>query len=210
MIKNCEIEPKRDIQKQQQQHSPKKSISKELTELELTTAVNKRIEILKLEVHSPPGSPKLGQCSPRKTHLTNFINQNSPSEGNLKKSNNSPLVQRRSISPVASPLPQQKCSKLSLGNLKTPTNTNNLHLSDSDQDSNKKYHGTIKQIHAVKAIGPSISLNSCPQSEPLKRKIYKNNHSFDRNENSHPTQKGIMLHLYVYILVIHFWILSLF
>ncbi|XP_065369120.1 serine-rich adhesin for platelets [Calliphora vicina] len=202
MIKNCEIEPKRDIQKQQQ-HSPKKHIATELTDQELTAAVNKRIEILKLETHSPPGSPKLGQCSPRKTHLTNFINQNTPSEGSVRKnSNNSPLVQRRNTSPIASPSPQQRCSKFQ-NNLRPPSRTNNLQLSDSDQDSSKpvklppnsKCDAGIKAstfIHQLKNKGPSMSLNYCPQSEPLKRKIYKNHHpSFDRTENYNPLQEDI-------------------
>ncbi|XP_037805429.1 uncharacterized protein LOC119599636 isoform X2 [Lucilia sericata] len=204
MIKNCEIEPKRDVQKQQhQQHSPKKHMSSELSEQELTAAVNKRIEILKLETLSPPGSPKLGQCSPRKTHLTNFINQNTPSEGNIRKnSNNSPLVQRKSVSPVASPTPQQRCFKFQANNLRPPSRTQNIQFSDSDQDLGKPVQfscnskcedSVIKETNFISQLqnkGPPMSLNYCPQSEPLKRKIYKNHHpSFDRTGNCNPIQK---------------------
>lgn len=192
MIKNCEMEPKRDHQKQQ--NSPKKYRSNDLSEQELTAAVNKRIEILKLETLSPPGSPKMGQCSPRKTHLTNFINQNIPTEIGIRKTSNtnkSPLVQRRNKSPVPSPIPPQRCSKLQQSNSNPPIRLHNLQLSDSDVDSNKgnkttKYDDVlIRNLNFAQPNqnkGPQITLNYCPQSEPLKRKVYKNYYSaVDRN-----------------------------
>ena len=188
MIKNCEIEPpKRQDNQKQQQHSPKKYRTNDLSEQELTAAVNKRIEILKLETLSPPGSPKMGQCSPRKTHLTNFINQNIPTEIGIRKtttnSTNSPLVQRRNTSPVPSPVPPQRSAKLQQCNSQPPKRLHNLQLSDSDVDSSKsnktKYddvvikHRKFPQHHNQNK-GPQMSFNYCPQSEPLKRKVYKN------------------------------------
>ncbi|KAM7342249.1 uncharacterized protein ACRADG_009718 isoform 2-T5 [Cochliomyia hominivorax] len=194
MIKNCEIEPKKNIQKQQQQ-SINKNVPTELTEQELTTAVKKRIDILKLDINSPPGSPKLGQCSLRKTHLTNFINQYTPSDGNLKKNlSNSPMIQRRSISPAASPLPQQTSSQFLLNN----SRTQNLQLSDSDHDSIQsiKYNDGINGsdfIQRSQMNGNLMSLNSCPQSEPLKRKIYKNYHSsFNHKSYDHEKQEPLI------------------
>lgn len=210
MIKNCEIEPKRDFQKQQQS-SPKKHCLSDLSDQELTAAVNKRIEILKLDTHSPPGSPKLGQCSPRRTHLTNFINQNTPSEGNVRKlSNNSPFTQRRSTSPVLLLSPQQRYSKLHSPNVRPITRNHILQLSDSDQDSSKQEKCPAKCVDVMDDVNfieqlqnkrPPMSLSYCPQSEPLKRKIYKNHHSsFDRSSNCKSLQKGTFIFISRYFI----------
>ncbi|XP_013119167.2 uncharacterized protein LOC106096129 isoform X1 [Stomoxys calcitrans] len=207
MIKNCEI----DLQKQQQQ-AQSKSRSSDLSDQELTAAVNKRIEMLKLETQSPPGSPKLGACSPRKTHLTNFINQNISPEPGLRKNLNSPLVQRRSLSPSASPMQQRRLTTPQINmKLQTFNQPNTNQLSDSDQD----YHNGAIQQASLKAndhlnqnylqmhhrptredqsdvqnhntvqpppkMGPKITFNYCPQSEPLKRKVYKSHATFDNN-----------------------------
>lgn len=49
--------------------------------------VNKRIEVLKLETISTPNSPKSARFSPRKTHVSNFIYQNtSPTDLMRRKS----------------------------------------------------------------------------------------------------------------------------
>lgn len=206
MIKNCEI----DLQKQQQQ-AQSKTRSSELTEQELTAAVNKRIEMLKLETQSPPGSPKLGACSPRKTHLTNFINQNISPEVGLRKNVNSPLVQRRSLSPTPSPLQKRRLVAQQQGNPKTqsiiPNHNLGTQLSDSDQDyhalktndhlnlnflqahqqaSSNEYndainHNTIQR--EISGMGPKTAFNYCPQSEPLKRKVYKSHATLDSNKH---------------------------
>ncbi|XP_075165131.1 uncharacterized protein LOC142237637 [Haematobia irritans] len=222
MIKNCEI----DLQKQQQQ-AQSKSKSSDLSDQELTAAVNKRIEMLKLETQSPPGSPKLGACSPRKTHLTNFINQNiSPEPGLRKNSINSPLVHRRSLSPSASPMQQRRLttpqnlspsvSPIQQRRLTTPQinmkiQTFNQQFSDSDQDYHHQGHAVIQVLNpkdhvnhnylkiqnesnvndnndarnhnTIKhTMGPKITYNYCPQSEPVKRKVYKRHATFDHNK----------------------------
>lgn len=207
MIKNCEI----DLQKQQQQ-AQSKTRSSELTEQELTAAVNKRIEMLKLETQSPPGSPKLGACSPRKTHLTNFINQNISPEVGLRKNVNSPLVQRRSLSPTPSPLQKRRLvAQQQQGNPKTQSIIHNhnlgTQLSDSDQDyhalkTNDRLNLNYLQAHQqassnecndainhntiqreIRRMGPKTAFNYCPQSEPLKRKVYKSHATLDSNKH---------------------------
>ncbi|XP_061400757.1 uncharacterized protein LOC133336474 [Musca vetustissima] len=208
MIKNCEI----DLQKQQQQAQQSKNKATDLTEQELTAAVNKRIEMLKLETQSPPGSPKLGACSPRKTHLTNFINQNIAPEPGMRKQLNSPLVQRRNLSPTASPLQQRRLTAPAGITAKAQAFTGpssqpmSSQWSDSDQDNsamkindhlNQNYlqgvayqeatneyndarnHNVIQQ---ATEMGPKITLNYCPQSEPLKRKVYKSHSTFENNK----------------------------
>ncbi|XP_011292831.1 uncharacterized protein LOC101895907 [Musca domestica] len=211
MIKNCEI----DLQKQQQQAQQAKNKTCDLTEQELTAAVNKRIEMLKLETQSPPGSPKLGACSPRKTHLTNFINQNIAPETGMRKQLNSPLVQRRNLSPSASPLQQRRLTAPAGIVAKAQPITAHSHQlssqwSDSDQDYsamkindhlNQNYlQATVYQeaaneyndarnhnniIQQATNMGPKITLNYCPQSEPLKRKVYKSHSTFDNNKLRH-------------------------
>lgn len=212
MIKNCEI----DLQKQQQQAQQAKNKTCDLTEQELTAAVNKRIEMLKLETQSPPGSPKLGACSPRKTHLTNFINQNIAPETGMRKQLNSPLVQRRNLSPSASPLQQRRLTAPAGIVAKAQPITAHSHQlsssqwSDSDQDYsamkindhlNQNYlQTTVYQeaaneyndarnhnniIQQATNMGPKITLNYCPQSEPLKRKVYKSHSTFDNNKLRH-------------------------
>ncbi|XP_073812842.1 uncharacterized protein isoform X2 [Musca autumnalis] len=210
MIKNCEI----DLQKQQQQAQQSKNKTSELTEQELTAAVNKRIEMLKLETQSPPGSPKLGACSPRKTHLTNFINQNiAPETGMRKQQLNSPLVQRRNLSPAGSPLQQRRLTAPAGGivakaqSLAGHSHPMSSQWSDSDQDYsamkindhlNQNYLQTYQETNAeyndaqnhniiqqATTVGPKITLNYCPQSEPLKRKVYKSHSTFEKNMLRH-------------------------
>ncbi|XP_055379416.1 putative uncharacterized protein DDB_G0282133 isoform X2 [Condylostylus longicornis] len=75
MLRQCDADLKREIQKQhyqqQQQHSDNSTTTSE-------HLINKRLEMLRHEYNSSnsvPTSPKCGRLSPRKTHLTNFINQ---------------------------------------------------------------------------------------------------------------------------------------
>ncbi|XP_030384185.1 uncharacterized protein LOC115631545 isoform X1 [Scaptodrosophila lebanonensis] len=77
MLKNSEVESKK-------QAAPQKEPT---SDHELAAAINKRIELLKFETASAPNSPKMGRCSPRKTHLTNFMNQNAPPELPPRKNN---------------------------------------------------------------------------------------------------------------------------
>lgn len=226
MIKNCEIDLPKQPQQQQQPHQTQPKLrSSELTEQELTAAVNKRIEMLKLETQSPPGSPKLGACSPRKTHLTNFINQNIASEPGVRKSLNSPLVQRRSLSPNVSPMLNRRLSAGPKGNLKPIPRTQHLQLSDSDQDYNTavsmKVYDNLNQnymqslqepsahdyndvrnqnvILATNAMAPQFNLNYCPQSEPLKRKVYKSHAAFGHYSKRGETGEGKELNVPQYM-----------
>ncbi|EDW72375.1 uncharacterized protein Dwil_GK20893 [Drosophila willistoni] len=87
MLKNSEVETKK-------QAPPSVPAPASPQEHELAAAINKRIELLKLETSmsgpSPPNSPKMNRCSPRKTHLTNFMNQNNPPELPPRKINQAP------------------------------------------------------------------------------------------------------------------------
>lgn len=80
MLRNCEVELKRELAKtslnsQHQKHPNEGDLKSD------NLLHNKRVEILKYETASAPNSPKSGRFSPRKTHVTNFINQNaSPTE----------------------------------------------------------------------------------------------------------------------------------
>ncbi|TMW44648.1 hypothetical protein DOY81_010273, partial [Sarcophaga bullata] len=124
-----------------------------------------------------------------------FINQNIPTEIGIRKTTtnttNSPLVQRRNTSPVPSPVPPPRSTKLQQCNSHPPIRLHNLQLSDSDVDNSKpnktKYDDVVirqrnfpQQPNQNK--GPQNRLNYCPQSEPLKRKVYKNYYSsIERN-----------------------------
>ncbi|XP_037887393.1 uncharacterized protein LOC119636216 isoform X2 [Glossina fuscipes] len=220
MIKNCEIEPKRDFskqqsqqqqqQQQQQQLTNKLRSSSELSEQELTAAVNKRIELLKYESNSPPNSPKLVPCSPRKTHLTNFINQNLTNDLiNRKSYENSPLTPRRAMqSPACSPR-QQRRLKTQSPVLKTITHSNNqilYNLSDSDQElcailnqKDERNQNFLKEkaniIAALEDVKNQNFLDSqqkvksyCPQSEPLKRKVYKGATAYEQLKNDYESE----------------------
>uniref|UniRef100_A0A1A9X3T4 Uncharacterized protein n=1 Tax=Glossina brevipalpis TaxID=37001 RepID=A0A1A9X3T4_9MUSC len=225
MIKNCEIEPKRDLskqqlqlqqqQQQQQQTTNKLRSSSELSDQELMAAVNKRIELLKHESNSPPNSPKLVPCSPRKTHLTNFINQNLTNDLiNRKSYENSPITPRRSMqSPTCSPR-QQRRLKTQSTVLKTITHSNNHilnNLSDSDQElcailnqKDERNQNYLKEkaniVAALEDVKNQNFLDSqrtiktyYPQSEPLKRKVYKGPTAYEQLKNDYENESVSLL-----------------
>lgn len=169
MLKQSEVESKK-------QAPPAQSTPP--LENELAAAINKRIELLKFETSvgaSPPNSPKAGRCSPRKTHLTNFMNQNAPPELpprkplspqlqlNGRRLQGSPSSSRRQIMPNGSDseledmanhnyLPPQQVQQQPYNNM----DYNNRNVTDNQDNF------------------------YCPHSEPLKRKVYKGSSSFER------------------------------
>lgn len=84
MLRNCEVELKRELAKTSL-NSQKFQNEGDLKSDNLLH--NKRIEILKYETASAPNSPKSCRFSPRKTHVTNFINQNASPTDILRRKN---------------------------------------------------------------------------------------------------------------------------
>ncbi|EDW09273.1 uncharacterized protein Dmoj_GI20425, isoform B [Drosophila mojavensis] len=167
-------------------------------EHELAAAINKRIEMLKFETAaaSPPNSPKPGRCSPRKTHLTNFMNQNAPPELPPRKLNN--------VAPL-SPQLQLNGRRLVQGSPRSSRRAMALHsfnASDSDQEciavvedaTNHNYlpqqqeqqqqqHQMYNNLDYNNRNVSEVQMHDnfyCPHSEPLKRKVYKGSSSFER------------------------------
>ncbi|KAH8370457.1 hypothetical protein KR093_003595 [Drosophila rubida] len=156
-------------------------------EHELAAAINKRIELLKFETNagaSPPNSPKPGRCSPRKTHLTNFMNQNAPPELPPRKPQppQSPQLQlngrRLTGSPRNSPRESPRSSR-------RPLIANG---SDSELEDLANHNYLPPQAQPYNNMDYSnrnvsdVSQDNfyCPHSEPLKRKVYKGSSSFER------------------------------
>lgn len=83
ILRNCEVDLKRELSKTSHNKNPV-----EILEKIENVVLNKRIEILKIETASVPSSPKSTRFSPRKTHISNFINQNA----NLTE-----LIRRKSV-----------------------------------------------------------------------------------------------------------------
>ncbi|XP_032571586.1 uncharacterized protein LOC6618912 isoform X1 [Drosophila sechellia] len=176
-------------------------------EHELAAAINKRIEMLKFETSaasSPPNSPKPARCSPRKTHLTNFMNQNAPPElpprkikGNPPSAPLSPQLQLNGRSIQESPKSMRRTMMVTST---TTTTVISFNGSDSEMEciavedignhnylpqpqSNPvdgKYGSNTKMQNPLHA---ELNINNnfyCPHSEPLKRKVYKGSSSFER------------------------------
>lgn len=172
-------------------------------EHELAAAINKRIEMLKFETAaaSPPNSPKPGRCSPRKTHLTNFMNQNAPPELPPRKLNN--------VAPL-SPQLQLNGRRLAQGSPRSSRRAIALHsfnASDSDQEciavvedvTNHNYLPQQQQQQMYNNLdynnrnvseAPMQDNFYCPHSEPLKRKVYKGSSSFERIKKTFDLELG--------------------
>lgn len=92
MLRQCEADLRREINKTQKQNdaandSEPPPPSAQHAQENINMLVNKRIEVLKLETLSTPNSPKSARFSPRKTHVSNFIHQNtSPTDLMRRKS----------------------------------------------------------------------------------------------------------------------------
>ncbi|XP_016981311.1 uncharacterized protein LOC108046224 isoform X2 [Drosophila rhopaloa] len=191
MLKNSEVDSKK-------QASLQNSVP---LEHDLAAAINKRIEMLKFETSStasPPNSPKLGRCSPRKTHLTNFMNQNAPPElpprkinGNTPTAPLSPQLQLNGRRLQESPKGKRRTMMVTSTST-TTTTVISFNGSDSEMEciavediSNHNYlPPNIKPeapIHSKQVPEPQINNNFyCPHSEPLKRKVYRGSSSFER------------------------------
>lgn len=148
-------------------------------EHELAAAINKRIELLKFETSaSPPNSPKLGRCSPRKTHLTNFMNQNAPPELPPRK-------QPASVAPLLPPLSPQ----LQLNGRKLPRSPRRCLPLGSDSELEEQLTQPQPQPQLLQ---PGVNQDNfyCPHSEPLKRKVYKGSSSFERIKKTFDLELG--------------------
>ncbi|KAH8261680.1 hypothetical protein KR044_013255 [Drosophila immigrans] len=191
MLKNSEVESK----KQPAPVPPTPPL-----EHELAAAINKRIEMLKFETNagaSPPNSPKPGRCSPRKTHLTNFMNQNAPPELPPRKPQppQSPQLQlngRRLLgsprhsprnSPRHSPRESPRSSRRQLivngsdSELEDLANHNYLPPQQPPQAQPQPYNNLD---YSNRNVSDAQDNFYCPHSEPLKRKVYKGSSSFER------------------------------
>ncbi|SPP74484.1 uncharacterized protein LOC117592200 isoform X1 [Drosophila guanche] len=160
------------------------------SEHELAAAINKRIEMLKFAENStassPPNSPKPGRCSPRKTHLTNFINQNAPPELPPRKINGNPTV-TAPLSPQLQ-LNGRRLQESPLGNRRmmtvtSTTTTTTFSFNDDDSEMDCIAVEDVGNNNVEEPLPASLGNNNnfyCPHSEPLKRKVYKGSSSFER------------------------------
>lgn len=264
MLRNCEADLKRELSKTCTQKCAENG--NELNPVE-GIIVNKRLEVLRYETSiSAPNSPKNTRVIPRKTHVTNFINQNhcpelarrqSDHENDLKSAKMSPqaTIYERNIVPPKSPVitrrrfrsQSPKLNIVSDSDSDTDLSRNldkNLHKSKSNKEniSSTRKNITGKQmnnfrhtIHAAGSVGEesgstlvppsgntviySSSLNEsdlkrgmhksplmsfrsvdigntltddsyCPQSEPLKRKIYSGSSTFEKIQRSLDADPG--------------------
>ncbi|CAD7077277.1 unnamed protein product [Hermetia illucens] len=138
MLRNCEADLKREVVKHQKPSDFVEQPSDGIL-------VNKRIEVLRSDpVTSAPNSPKNGRFSPRKTHISNFINQNiEPVEANRRSSvsdsqtpNKSPQLQlngRVFRSPPGSPSHWRRRVRS-----QSPRSNTIYSDSDSDEDNSRK------------------------------------------------------------------------
>ncbi|XP_015029120.2 uncharacterized protein [Drosophila virilis] len=179
-------------------HSEVESKKQPTPEHELAAAINKRIELLKFETAvsaSPPNSPKPGRCSPRKTHLTNFMNQNAPPELPPRKLNapaplspqlqlngrrlqGSPRSSRRALAlhSCNGSDSEQECIAVVRQSNEDVTNHNYL----PHQQQQQQAYNHLDYNNRNVAETHSQDNFYCPHSEPLKRKVYKGSSSFER------------------------------
>ncbi|KAH8401904.1 hypothetical protein KR009_008625 [Drosophila setifemur] len=192
MLKNSEVDSKKQPQLQ---NTPP-------LEHELAAAINKRIEMLKFETSStasPPNSPKLGRCSPRKTHLTNFMNQNAPPELPPRKMSSqtptAPLSPQLQLQLNGRRLHESPRGKRRTMMVSSTTTTTVISFNGSDSEmecisvedvGNHNYlppqQPTVQTMTQSQMQAESQINNNfyCPHSEPLKRKVYKGSSSFER------------------------------
>lgn len=186
-------------------------------EHELAAAINKRIEMLKFETSSassPPNSPKPARYSPRKTHLTNFMNQNAPPElpprkikGNPPSAPLSPQLQLNGRSIQESPKSKRRTMMVTSSTTTTVISFNgsdpemeciavedigNHNYLPQPQSNTRdgKYGSNTKMENPLHA---ELNINNnfyCPHSEPLKRKVYKGSSSFERIKKNFDFELG--------------------
>ncbi|KAH8415962.1 hypothetical protein KR222_005382 [Zaprionus bogoriensis] len=167
MLKHSAVEPKKPA-------APAPPL-----EHELAAAINKRIELLKFETASPPNSPKPGRCSPRKTHLTNFMNQNAPPE----------LPPRKQ---PAAPPPAPLSPQLQLNGRRLPSSPRRYLPQGSDSEEEELQQPHLKPLLQPQLLQPGGNQDNfyCPHSEPLKRKVYKGSSSFERIKKTFDLELG--------------------
>lgn len=232
MLKQCEADIKRELLKQQQKNlDAENNISID------NGALNKRLESLKYETNSAPNSPKSSRFSPRKTHITNFINQNAPPEVPPRRSSipeppprspqlqvNGHAIKGKSASPLnhrrrfrsQSPKKQQPiCSDSdsddnSNSSMKQNLSRRSRSLRSKQDDEDRSNRNCLPEIQKITiynesdytnrnvnvkpplmsfksfgGVAASVNMSSyCPQSEPLKRKVYRGSSSFERIKKS--------------------------
>nr|XP_029722371.1 hornerin-like [Aedes albopictus] len=260
MLRNCEADLKRELSKTCTQKCAENGT--ELNPVE-GIIINKRLEVLRYETSiSAPNSPKNTRVIPRKTHVTNFINQNhcpelsrrqSDHENDLKSAKMSPhaTIHERNIVPPKSPVITRRRFRSQSPKMNIVSDSDsdtdlsrNLDKNHSKCKSNKENISsarrsiTGKQMnnfrHTIHAAGSALgeesssavvpssggntviyssSLNEndlkrgmhksplmsfrsvdigntltddsyCPQSEPLKRKIYSGSSTFEKIQRS--------------------------
>ncbi|XP_058465313.1 homeobox protein 5 [Malaya genurostris] len=254
ILRNCEADLKRELAKTCSQKCSENG--SELNPVE-GVIINKRLEVLRYETSmSAPNSPKNTRVIPRKTHVTNFINQNhctelarrqSDNENDLKSAKMSPqpVSYERNIVPPKSPIIARRRfrSQSPKINIESDSDSDDLsrnldknhckNKSNKENISSARKSITGKQLnnfrHTIHGGGSAIdanvtvpsgktivyssSLNEsdmkrglhksplmsfrsvdignmltddsyCPQSEPLKRKIYTCSSTFEKIQRS--------------------------
>ncbi|XP_028899123.1 uncharacterized protein LOC105216900 isoform X2 [Zeugodacus cucurbitae] len=250
MLKNCETETRREQLKQAQQRSLDAihlEKQQKQQQQDLAAAINRRIDLLRHAPASAPNSPRFSRYSPRKTHITNFINQNVPPEipprkaVDATKPPQSPQLQlngrRMPPSPTSTSIQERRFrSQSPVSRHKSGAYLQRIQNIDSDSDSefqskayddnqlSNDYGAQTTQVHAATAVdavnhnylpeferlsrydeadlsnhnvtsleGKSASsaakrqariMQACPQSEPLKRKVYSGSSTFERIKKS--------------------------
>lgn len=149
---------------------------------------NKRVELLRTEnqpvlVKPPELKPRLNEdpihpripssfsprFSPKRNHITKFINSNSPIMMRREEVTHSPVLFKKTPQDAHSPLMCRRQPKTDLPSRRSPKyrkkqiQKQNLSHFSSDSEENEDV-GDVRDKFA----------NECPQSEPVKRKIYSN------------------------------------
>uniref|UniRef100_A0A1B0D2E4 Uncharacterized protein n=1 Tax=Phlebotomus papatasi TaxID=29031 RepID=A0A1B0D2E4_PHLPP len=223
MLRNCEADLKRETLKTTSGRSHPEAVESQMENI----VVNKRLEILRYETASAPNSPKSCRFSPRKTHITNFIQQNvSPTEILRRKNVPEPvkdtpevklppkITAKQIFSPPRSPTPvrrRMRSSQMSRVSIDSDSDTDDNStrremngncevapkkpekqskskiLKDLDHFNRNTVNGKEKpplmSFRSVD-IGNVDEIAYCPQSEPLKRKIYTGSASYDKIQKS--------------------------
>lgn len=219
-------------------------VTQQLPTENINIVINKRVEVLKLEttINSIPNSPKSARFSPRKTHVSNFICQNTsptdlmrrksspetqPELADARSSKFSPQLQlngRRLSGPPKSPTPvrrrfRSQSPRLSIDSESdTPSDDDVLRAKNKHDKDNeilrkkpkpKRKEGTqsVKSTldRSSSTVTPKKSLLSfrsidmgnnapencyCPQSEPLKRKVYSGSQTLERLKKTLEQESG--------------------
>lgn len=258
MLRQCEADLRREINKAQKLSElidadnmtvtthPVAALPQQIPAAEnISIVINKRVEVLKFETTSTstPNSPKSARFSPRKTHVSNFIYQNTsptdmmrrksspdtqPELADSRSSKYSPQLQlngRRLASPPKSPTPvrrrlRSQSPRLSIDSESdTPSDEDVLRArrkAEKETDvlrrkpKPKRRDGTqsVKATldRCASTLTPKKSLLSfrsidmgnnhvpqntyCPQSEPLKRKVYTGSQTLERLKKTLEQESG--------------------